>query len=659
MSHPPHAHNQREIIDVDAFEEDGADGVIFQGYRSICPASVAAFGEEGVAYMGFSTRPRASTGRSHTTSGAQAGPSSSTRSSEDVIVLDSDNDDEPSTGSGSTSSTSISLYFCLPIDSTITGGRLVSPPPPPAQRGHTPAVPPLPRHLAAQASLPMRPMRRSYQLNVPPPPPPPIIRPSRYPLPFESRMASLPRLPPRNSSSSPALSPAPRSHHQPAMGFGGALIALNRQNALEEENRREREREARHSFNLASLPTFSEMFRRLSGQGGGNNEPGGADTGQRRWSRLWPFNFGVEDDLDPNIDFSPFSDDDAWFHLPETVDFSRKKAVEKVVHWKPEYTHPDKAGAGFTFDFSPADTAFSGSSGSASPVIVLDEDEPGPSNAASSSASATAVETTLVCARCLDPLVLAAPDGALEEDRKRCRVWTLRCGHMLDGKCVTELIAPPPPPTPAPEEPAEEEYTGKGKGKARALPEVVFESSASGTHRHTDLPLTPSTAERKGKRKALEPLQPESPPKRPALVEASAQDLAQDTSIRSRLRSHTRAAAAEVTPSAHEGGSAAHIMGPLDIHPPAMSGPRLGSMSRRRRRGPGGLYSLVPEIELPTPSRTKGKGKARAKAEPKVTIEAEHEWRCPVAGCGRVHYSVRVEGVWKNDEGRGAIALFV
>ncbi|KAI0787755.1 hypothetical protein C8Q74DRAFT_1366576 [Fomes fomentarius] len=638
MSQPPHTHNQREIIDVDAFEEDRTDGVVFQGYRSLRPASVAAFREEGVAFMGFSTRTRA-TGRSHT-SGAQAGPSSSTRSSEDVIVLDSDNDDEPSpSGSGS-----------------VARGRLVSPPPPPAQRGHTPAVPPLPRHLVAQASLPMRPMRRSYQVNVPPPPTPPIIRPSQHPLPFESRMASLPRLPPRNSSS-PALSPAPRSHHQPAMGFGGALIALNRQNALEEENRRERE--ARHSFNLASLPTFSEMFRRLSGQGSGNTEPGGADSGQRRWSRLWPFNLGVEDDVEPNLDFSPFSDDDTWFHLPETVDFSRKKAVEKVVHWKPEYTHPDKTGAGFSFDFSPADTAFSCSSGSTSPVIVLDEDEPGPSNAASSSASASAVETTLVCARCLDPLVLAAPDGALEEDRKRCRVWALRCGHMLDGKCVAELIAPPPPPTPAPEVPAEEEYIGKGKGKARALPEVVFESSANGTYRHTDLPVTSSTADRKGKRKALEPLQPESPPKRPALAEASAQDTAQDTSIRSRLRSHTRAAAAEVTPGAHGGGSAAHIIGPLDMHPPAMSGPRVGSMSRRRRRGPSGLYSLVPEIELPTPSRTKGKGKARAKAEPKVTIEAEHEWRCPVAGCGRVHYSIRIEGVWKNDEGRGGIALFV
>ena len=43
----------------------------------------------------------------------------------------------------------------------------------------------------------------------------------------------------------------------------------------------------------------------------------------------------------------------------------------------------------------------------------------------------------------------------------------------------------------------------------------------------------------------------------------------------------------------------------------------------------------------------------------KPAIEAAHEWMCPVPGCGRVHYGVRVQGEWKNDEGRGAIALYI
>ena len=61
----------------------------------------------------------------------------------------------------------------------------------------------------------------------------------------------------------------------------------------------------------------------------------------------------------------------------------------------------------------------------------------------------------------------------------------------------------------------------------------------------------------------------------------------------------------------------------------------------------------------PVEKAKKGKGKARARVLPKPAIEAEHEWRCPIAGCGRLHYSVRIEGGWRNDEGRGAIALFV
>ena len=449
-------------------------------------------------------------------------------------------------------------------------------------------------------------------------------------------MSSLPRLPPRNSLS-PALGPAPRSHHQPAMGFGGALIALNRQHAMEEANRQDRA--ARNSFNL---PSFSDIFRRMTSyrndSRAGSSE---ANPAPRPWQRLWPFQFGGDAELDENPHFSPFSDDDMWFNLPDAIAFDRRKVAEKVVHYKPEYTHPDKAGPGFTVDFSPADSTSGGASSSA---IVLDDDDAGPSHAACSSGAASAVETTLVCARCLDPLVLAAPEGASEEEQKRCRVWALRCGHMLDGKCVMEFITPPPLPAPEEEMLAEPEYTGKGKGKARA------ELEAPAVELAADVSTLPSSADRKGKRKAVEPLEPESPPKRAAVVEPAPQE----TSIRSRLRSHTRAAADAPPPA---GDPAAQG---TELPQLSMSRSRARMVPRRRR-----LEALAYNLEmgnissLPSGRGGKGKGKARAKGEPKLAIEAEHEWRCPIAGCGRVHYSVRVEGAWRNDEGRGGIALFV
>ncbi|KAG9315387.1 hypothetical protein JVU11DRAFT_4534 [Chiua virens] len=53
-------------------------------------------------------------------------------------------------------------------------------------------------------------------------------------------------------------------------------------------------------------------------------------------------------------------------------------------------------------------------------------------------------------------------------------------------------------------------------------------------------------------------------------------------------------------------------------------------------------------------SNRKGKGKMKAPA-----VEAEHEWNCPVSGCGRVHLSLLMDGRWTMDEKRGAIAVFV
>ncbi|KAH9850285.1 hypothetical protein C2E23DRAFT_735225 [Lenzites betulinus] len=652
---PPSRMTSIDIIDVDALEENP---IVYTGFRGRSqrssphqpqagPSSSNHEHDDEITFTGFRRR---SPGRAPRNGGsARAGPSSSTGTSgHDVIVLDSD-DEMPPSDSGRR----------RPHMRAASRSRLMSPPPPAAQRGHTPGVPPLPPHLASQASFP----RRHRAPDVPPP-----IRPVSQPLAFEERLPSLPRLPPRNVAHPPAA--APRSHHQPVMGFGGALLSLNRQNALQDAPHGSLARpraEPRYT-----LPTFTEMLRRVAGLGGDDAYvPAPPENNARRWRhRIFPW-YWDDAALDPDQELlSSFGDDDGLLGLPERLDAHRPAInlhhympkAETVSMWKPEYTHPDKTVPGFTHDFAPSEEPSSQTSSSSSPrgVIVLDEDEAGPSSgSASGSSSAPAVETTLVCARCLDPFILAPADGSSEEEVKTRRVWAMRCGHMLDGKCVAELMSPAdasvetPPAKPFEETRADSR--GKGKGKAREDAETPVDS--------TDPPPTstgvasPSSMDRKGKRKAVEPLEPAEPPKRPALPAPSADSSAEteaDNSIRSRLRSRTRAAVADVSPlSMPIPGSAAHVMfeDEEDTRSPLIP-------PRRGRRQPAGTSARSHGLGG-AESRGKGKGKGRAKVERKPVVEAEHEWRCPVSGCGCVHYSVRIEGRWTNDDGRGPIALFV
>ncbi|KAI0661684.1 hypothetical protein C8Q70DRAFT_671507 [Cubamyces menziesii] len=660
-----------EIIDVDALDDDG---IVYAGYNQRhLPQPVA---------------------------GPSAGPSSSNHAVHDDEVTYTGFRQAPqATMPLSWTTKSTSQYPVRAGEHTDIVPGSFSPPPPPAQRGHTPGVPPLPPHLSAQASH----HRRSRAHVIPPP-----IRPLANPLPFEAGLPpARPRLPPRNEPPAPAA--APRSHHQPAMGLGGALIALNRQNALQEANRANRERERERASRGFNLPSFTDILRRMTGfagdEGNVGNEPARPEANGAGWrSRFWPWSWGLPSlEAEHNAPF--FDRDDVWLDVPDRLDGLRfggggfdpgrfGPVPEKVPPWKPEYTHPYKLGPGFTHDFAPPEETTPGSS-----PIVLDEDAAGPSNAGSSSSSATAIETTLVCARCLEPLVLAPADGSSSEDMKMRRVWALRCGHMLDGKCVAELMVPPEAlAAPVAVEPAEEQLVANGKGKGKALPDAD-EPVASETPMAQDAEPEP---DRKGKRRMVDPPEGESPAKRPALSSStppaptanpssSSAVEPQPNSIRSRLRSHARNVA-DVSPSEPGApGTSAHVTpAPASSSAPALQAAIADADAppppppRRSRRHPGMLVPSAPahpslharhehrreqhgrERERDRGhghghghGRSRGKGKARAKVERPPVIEAEHEWRCPVAGCGCVHYSVRVEGVWKTDEGRGPIALFV
>ncbi|TFK50093.1 hypothetical protein OE88DRAFT_319222 [Heliocybe sulcata] len=497
-------------------------------------------------------------------------------------------------------------------------GQIFSPPPPVLDLSDVPPVPRLPPHLASQASLPMR--RR--------PPPFPgetagVVRPSAQPLPFEANLGRAPPHPPHALRiRSPPMAAAPPSHHQPNMGFGGAILALNRQAAIEaaiannaarhQALVRQRQRAVaardqaeRRTWNLPSLSRatgfFVDMFRGFTGNSQEDAHMDDAVHDIHDWMEFMG-EFGVDEDRG-------YRHPEGWGLFPPAA---RPRPPD--VEYKPEYTHSGKPESGYTFDFSPpASTAKS--------VIVID-DSPGPSG--SSSTSSEDPSNVLVCAHCLDPLTIGSGADTSEDGQKQRRVWALRCGHILDGKCIETLMKPPSEPEPEPE-PVQEEVKVdvKGKGKSRAT--EASESEVSSTAR--------------GKRKAKADPEPEQ-------TYAAAEP--EDNSIRSRLRSRHRTPVAppppgNEPPAADSSSDSLHIPGGFHSRP-------FRPLPRRRngRAAPG------PTSAPARGGRGKGKGKAKQPA-----VEREWEWRCPVLGCGRVHNSLLVEGKWVVDAERGPIALYV
>lgn len=492
--------------------------------------------------------------------------------------------------------------------------RLFSPPPPIVDR-RIPPVPPIPERFAHH-----RHRARSGQ-------PPPVIVPNADPFPFEHQLPQ-PRLP------RPVLPPrgAPRSHHQPLMGLGGALIALNRRNAAEEENRQRNAAAQQAALRRQRFYPFTAVANALRDY------------------------FGSNDHAPPNVEYEDFGDwlEPAWEHpwdaewLPEGVRrfdaHGVPKAGPKTPAWLPSYTHPGEVGPGFACDFDPKVNT------EPPAVIVLDDDDP-PSGSGTSTVPGTSnfessveVILALVCARCLEPLALSGQEGlslSPEQSRRR-RVWALRCGHMLDGKCVDELIHPglPVPSLAADtavlhDEECEGQLTavamGRGKGKGKAELTTTSDEVLDGTK-----------SDSKGKGKAVDRgvLEAFDEEHSDVVLSKASEPVPEDTSIRSRLRprpskSNLFALSNATAPSADRIATAPRPSRPLP-----------------RRRG-----AARPAVTISTtPARSKGKGRAR-----KPVVEERHEWFCPVSGCCRGHLSVRMRGEeeWKMDANLGAIALFV
>ncbi|EKM77999.1 hypothetical protein AGABI1DRAFT_129781 [Agaricus bisporus var. burnettii JB137-S8] len=393
--------------------------------------------------------------------------------------------------------------------------RLQSPPPRNSHWLPVPPVPPVPHRFAGQTSFPMR-------RQAPAHPSPPIVRPIDNPFPFEASIHQ--RHPPHGSRPGPSNHPsrlhipaqndhsilpprplqaAPPSHHVPTMGLGGAIIT---QNAPRHHHRQHHHRgfPASEADNSLFGPVRSGIRRVIGGPASA------AGAGPR--NRINYVSFGNNFDILNDATMDEDEDPDHIFHLLAGEEeglrgwdpgfnparaFIRSEVIRRRTNtreespYRKQYTHPQFSEPGFTFDFAPkspleiidvrSPVVEPKSTASHEPIVIDDEEDE--ITAASSSGSLSFPEShpgpqtpkkspatpTLVCARCLGSLILG--NNLTSEEQKLRRVWGLRCGHLIDGRCLLEIGRPPQLqnsdtiPNPEPLLPATVDRKGKGKAK--------------------------------------------------------------------------------------------------------------------------------------------------------------------------------------------------
>ncbi|KAF5359150.1 hypothetical protein D9756_002982 [Leucocoprinus leucothites] len=514
-------------------------------------------------------------------------------------------------------------------DIVITGARVrpasrtrLQSPPPRNLSFYVPPVPPVPHRYAGQTSLPMRRHAPSAAAS------PPVVRPNDQPFPFEANMhhqqphsglqlppvrSEINQLPqlhnprinnPDNLLPPRPLQPAPPSHHVPALGLGGALIAQNRA-----RNQHQNQHRAHHPpyepGGHSLLNRVGSGVRRIFGG------PGLAPDGENPRNGVnflaLGNNFGFLDDplqdadVDPDhmlalqllaedggeggfVGWDPAFNPAGAFIRSEMLRRRNNARGEESVPYRKEYTHPRPPEPGFTFDFAPKSPVevidvTSPVMTTKSAPIVIDDDEPvldgadaGPSSTKLHPETPSKTNThTLVCANCLGPLVLGS--NLTPEDQKHRRIWGLRCGHLIDGKCFQEIGTPKNALVSQPTD-AVVIADRKGKGKAKA----VEEDDGSGEYQ--------------------EPTKDEHEPEENM------------NSIRSRLRPRNTA-----TPST----STSHSFSSSSSSSSAQTTIKRSTKSKATQ-----------EQQLPPP---------------------EFLWSCPVIGCGLIHASIKVNGEWVSDRG--------
>lgn len=433
---------------------------------------------------------------------------------------------------------------------------------------------------------------------------------------------------------------APPSHHVPAMGLGGALLATNHPPVAWPAAARYHRAPARHAHlydapdedpvpgrhirHVARPPVWGGIFeagghlframRHAAGYGPAL-APGTAVEAALVVERLG-------EQLLDHIHAH------AHAHAHGVAPLHPREP-----DYKPEYTHAGAPAPGFAFDFAPPVVE---PGEKAAPIVIDDE---------LATAKEPAPEATLVCAACHAPLLMEGGRATDELTRRRERVWALRCGHMFDGRCVQVMMRPAPEP------------------------ELGLEPDLESNDMKVE--LVEPLVDRKGKGKAKEELADDIPIDLEPLVKDELgvpvdELLLKDGDFTSMTTPLDTLTADEPKPTARRktkrkpGDTFDGIK--LDPHiDPAGAAP---TMRTRLRRRPGAPE--VPEEEVHPPAtppprarKTKAMPKRKTKGKGRPPQAERFEWACPIAACGRAHVSVRIEGEWVHDSKQGAIALFV
>lgn len=222
--------------------------------------------------------------------------------------------------------------------------------------------------------------------------------------------------------------------------------------------------------------------------------------------------------------------------------------------------------------------------------------------------------TSLVCASCYLPLRVS--QGQRNDGD---RVFALRCGHLVDKRCLDEISQPKPEPSqPNDVKPG---FIKLGSGsKSRKDGNFVVH----GDYGATKTPVASTSA--------LPPIASPSSPSSPTIPVASS-PIAASGSARlpaRTTRSSTRMAPAPAPP-VDESSSDDSADTPEFPLRSGRGRPRGGNV--RKRKAP--------------PTKASKPIKKLAKPEEK----REYKWLCPVVACGREHYSEEIGGVWKPKEG--------
>lgn len=419
----------------------------------------------------------------------------------------------------------------------------------------------------------------------------------------------------------PASHPPPgnASRPRPIISLGGGFVSLSNRREAELLQHQQARDQARQRY-----------FDRLRIARGIHQRHGFLSQTIGRIFPTWLFGDPTDEEM---MDALAFSDLAAAEAGPFDFGDDRAQPRRAQHEYRVAYTHPYPPAPGFTHNFE---------SPSPSVTVIDVDEEPGPSGKFTGSSSSSENVNTLVCARCLDPLVLGGSSMS-EDERTRRRLWSLRCGHMLDGKCMAELMKPQP--TPDIEPSMEVAGTNSSDSRMRGKdPSVETPSSLSsqglvldGTVR-LDTGPSARTTKARGKARAIE-RQPE--PSQLAEDGSEPATSTENSSIRSRLRPRNMAG---------------HV-----VHTPSSSSTSFRASTRsssQRTLAPVHPTSLAPVASAApqTKRRPKGKGKQKV-VEP--LILGRHEWRCPVALCERLHLSLDIETQgWVMDETQGAIPVF-